>query len=123
MLLGPRPLLGSATGRLVGPGNPQALHADPRPAGTPIPRPGRIGKGPVSRFPIPANRESGIGKSPTKNGKTGDSDPIPDSRVTSEHQLQWTRNILSHGASAVSCQCRSDKQQAAPILGPREGAS
>jgi hypothetical protein len=40
----------------------------------------------TARFPIPDSRPLGNREIPPKNGKTGD--PIPDSRVTSEHQLQ-----------------------------------
>jgi hypothetical protein len=44
------------------------------------------------RFPIPANRESGSPPFPKKPGNRGnrESDFLSD-----EHQLQWTRNILS----------------------------
>jgi hypothetical protein len=64
--------------------------------------PGPLNRDP-RRFRFPAESgngvpcfpaESGIGDSlprfpAKKNGKTGD--PIPDSRVTSEHQPQWTQ--------------------------------
>jgi hypothetical protein len=79
---------------------PRHWHADPGPAGTPIPGPGRIGKGPVSRFPIPANRESaGIGKSPTKNGKTGDP-PIPDCSGLGIYSA--TARVLYHASAALT---------------------
>jgi hypothetical protein len=64
-------------------------------------RPNRERGFPVSR--VRPNQESGSGKSPPKR-ETGDPIQVPDSRVTSEHQPQWTRNILSreYHASALT---------------------
>ncbi len=64
----------------------QTRKSPARRIGTPIPGSRPIGKRPVSRFPIPGRSGIGNREIPPKIGKTGD--PIPDSRVTSEHQPQ-----------------------------------
>ena len=94
----------------------QLRPGNPRPAapGTPIPVRGRIGKRgfPVSR-PFPDSGESGNGDSgnedspfPEKLGNGGIGNP--GGFLSDEHQLQWTRNILSreYHASALTCSMR-----------------
>ncbi len=76
---------------------PRPVNSPARRVGTPIPVPGRIGNRgfPVSR----PNRESGFPpRFPVKTRESGD--PIPDSRVTSEHQPQCARvmPVLSQAA-------------------------
>jgi hypothetical protein len=68
----------SAPRREAGQAGPQTRKSPARRIGTPIPGSRPIVKRPVSCFRFPADRESGIGKSPKKPGKQGIRLPIPE---------------------------------------------
>ena len=84
---------------------------------------GRIGKRPgISRSRFPANWESGIGNREIPHfprEKTRKRGSRESGFVSEEHQLQWTRNILSRECHA-SALCHRQHHDAAPIQGPHE---